>query len=173
MPGSTIGTRFVRHRNLRRDPATATRLVNRMERWTSRSRPGAATAAVLFVALSLVLPGVAGAQTPAVPTFDRGEVSRRDAGPKVLGDAGLAGIRAWLAAHGAGWRANLATPPAPEAAVSLGTAAQPSVVTLDLWPTARDADWRAAIVMEDAAARTTWIQTLSAQDAAALLDLVR
>jgi hypothetical protein len=173
IPGSTVGTRFVRHRNLRRDPATATRVVNRMKRWTSCGRNSAATAAALFLALWVALPSVAGAQTLAVPAFDRGEVSRRDAGPKQLGDAGLAGIRAWLAAHGAGWRANLATPPVPEVAVSLGTAAQPSAVTLDLWPTARDADWCGAVVMEDAVARTTWIQTLSAQDAAALLDLVR
>ena len=126
---------------------------------------------VLAFVLSMTLPGVAGAQMPAGPPFDRGEVFFRAARPKVLSASDLAGIRGWLDAHQAGWHDNVVTSPVPEVVVSLGTSAPAPAITLNLWPRAPEADWRSSIVMEDATG-STWIQALSAKDAAALLGLV-
>lgn len=137
---------------------------------TGLGKPVIAT--MLAFALSMTLPGVAGARTIAVPPFDRGKVFSRDARPKVLDAADLAGIRRWLDAHRAGWRDNVVTSPVPEVVVSLGTSAQAPAVTLNLWPRAPEADWRSSIVMEDATG-STWIQALSAKDVAALLGLVQ
>ncbi len=132
-----------------------------------------ASMAVLAALAATALPGLARAETIAIPPVAGGMVDSRQVGSKTLSPAATAGIAAWLEQHRSGWQPNLATPPVADVTVSLQTTAQTPAVVLSLWPDAAEAGWRRSVLIEVPASQAARIQTFPEADEATLLDLIR